>query len=240
MTEAEWLACRSPEPMLEHLRHLGLLSDRKLRLFAAACCRRIWRFLKGTDGRALVECAERFADGLASREELGSATEAAKARDTSTVGPPAAANAVAIWLGSPNTLPFGPLDYVASQARTVAVWSVSMDLKEQKPTTRKSAKRAARSEQEAAQARLLLDLFGNPFRPAALTLEALSLRRESDTVLHLAQAIYAEGTFDHLPILGDALEEAGCTEAVLLDHCRASDPHVRGCWLLDLLSRERQ
>ena len=55
------------------------------------------------------------------------------------------------------------------------------------------------------------------------------------TIHHLAQAIYDERAFDRLPILADALEDAGCTDAAILDHCRQPGEHVRGCWVVDLL-----
>jgi len=57
-------------------------------------------------------------------------------------------------------------------------------------------------------------------------------------VARLARAIYEEGRCGDLPILADALEDAGCTDADILEHCRSAGPHVRGCWLLDLLRKE--
>ena len=77
MTGTDWLACASPEEMLEFLRGKG--SERKLRLFACACCRRIWHLLPDSGSRQAVEVAERFADGLASAEELEEAACAAQA-----------------------------------------------------------------------------------------------------------------------------------------------------------------
>jgi hypothetical protein len=88
--------------------------------------------------------------------------------------------------------------------------------------------------ESAAQAELLRDLFGNPFPPAELIGQAW-LAWNSGTVLRLAQAIYDQRAFDRLPVLADALEEAGCTDAAILDHCRGGGPHVRGCWVVDLL-----
>jgi hypothetical protein len=80
------------------------------------------------------------------------------------------------------------------------------------------------------QADFLRDIFGNPFRPVTL-----DPAWATTTVKHLAQAIYTDPAFDRLPILADALEEAGCTDADILNHCRGPGPHVRGCWVVDLL-----
>jgi len=69
---------------------------------------------------------------------------------------------------------------------------------------------------------------GNPFRPVAF-----SPSWRSETAVALASATYAERAFDRLPILADALEEAGCDHADVLSHCRGPGPHVRGCWVVD-------
>ncbi len=76
-------------------------------------------------------------------------------------------------------------------------------------------------------------VFSNPFRtfpvaPAWLTWN-------DSTVPKLARAIYADYGFDRLPILADALEDAGCDNADILAHCRGPGPHVRGCWVVDLI-----
>jgi hypothetical protein len=85
----------------------------------------------------------------------------------------------------------------------------------------------------AAQAILLRDIFGNPFRPVAL--DPAWLAWNGGTVRKMAEAIYDDRAFDRLPILADALEEAGCTDRDILDHCRWGGDHVRGCWAIDLL-----
>ena len=94
---------------------------------------------------------------------------------------------------------------------------------------------------EEIQASLLRDVLGNPFRLVAL--DAAWRAWNDGTVVKLAQATYDErelpsGHLDagRLAILADALEDAGCTNADILSHCRAPGPHVRGCWVVDLLT----
>jgi len=77
------------------------------------------------------------------------------------------------------------------------------------------------------------DIFGNPFRPVAVDPAWLAWR--DGTCPKIAQRIYDERAFADLPILADALEEAGCRSAELLAHCRHPAPHVRGCWAVDLI-----
>ena len=74
------------------------------------------------------------------------------------------------------------------------------------------------------------DIFGNPFRPVTLDSRWLS-----ETVVALATGIYADRAFDRMPILADALEEAGCDHPDILAHCRGAGSHVRGCWVVDLI-----
>jgi hypothetical protein len=85
-------------------------------------------------------------------------------------------------------------------------------------------------EESSQLAELIREIFGNPFRPVAIDPRWLT-----ETVVALATGIYAERAFDRMPILADALEEAGCDHADILSHCRGDGPHVRGCWVVDLL-----
>jgi hypothetical protein len=82
---------------------------------------------------------------------------------------------------------------------------------------------------------LLTELFGNPLRP--VTISPAVLDWNAGTVVKLAQAIYDSRRFMDMPVLADALEEAGCTSQSVLNHCRHLGDHVRGCWALDLLLR---
>jgi hypothetical protein len=80
------------------------------------------------------------------------------------------------------------------------------------------------------QAKALHDIFGNPFRPIHLNPSWLT-----STVHCLVSGIYSEKAFDRMPILADALQDAGCDNAEVLNHCRQPGEHVRGCWVVDLL-----
>jgi hypothetical protein len=80
------------------------------------------------------------------------------------------------------------------------------------------------------QANVLRDLTGNPYRLCA------PATFEHTTTLHgLALRIYVDRDNSVFPILADALEDAGCTDRTILDHCRGPGPHVRGCWVVDLI-----
>src|SRR5262245_21028388 len=80
--------------------------------------------------------------------------------------------------------------------------------------------------EKSAQVALLKDLFGNPFCPVSVNPAWLT-----STVISLAEGIYAERAFDRLPILADALQDAGCANSDVLEHSRSEGPHVRGCWV---------
>ena len=81
---------------------------------------------------------------------------------------------------------------------------------------------------------LIRDIWGNPFRQVSIA--AGTVLAWNDGAVHkLAQAIYDARALDRLPLLADALEDAGCTDADILGHCRGGGEHVRGCWVVDLL-----
>ncbi|OWK43018.1 hypothetical protein FRUB_02617 [Fimbriiglobus ruber] len=74
----------------------------------------------------------------------------------------------------------------------------------------------------------LRDIFGNPFRPVLFDPEW----RTFNTIT-LAQQMYDTGDFSAMPILADALQEAGCLDNQILSHCREERVHVRGCTVID-------
>jgi hypothetical protein len=126
-------------------------------------------------------------------------------------------------------------------ARPVVVEVSSADLETVLGTTRHSwviTRRHAdvpelRRQEEVEKCHLLREIVGNPFRPFAL--DPAWLRWSEGLVARLGQSIYEDRGFERLPILADALEDAGCTDAAILDHLRGPGPHARGCWALDAL-----
>jgi hypothetical protein len=246
MTEQEWNTCTDPSAMLEHLRATGGASERKLRLFAVACCRRVWHLLREQDSRRAVEVAERFADGVASEESRRTACDRAFAVSQRLYRPEQG-----YWAD----LPF----YRAAEAAafTVATRDDADMFSEESPfmlflvehVERCTADAVSETSSIAAGGReavvsalqreswhhclLLRDLFSIRTPPPL----DLSVRTWNyATVPRIARAIYDDGAFDRLPVLADALEEAGCDNPDVIGHCRQQDAvHVRGCWLLDLL-----
>jgi hypothetical protein len=224
MTEAEWLAANDPAPMMALLRSSGRVTRRRLRLFATACCRRIWHLLEDEGSRKAVEVAERYADGLATEGERAEAHAAA-------------ARAVAASTATFAAGAFGSrVPRRQEPAAVAALWTVGTI-----PTVRyRVTANAAGEGFPALQAELLRDLFSRdvfrPSRPDAL------LAPTDGLVFGLARSAYEdrrlpEGTLEPAPlaVLLDALEDAGCTDAELLGHLRSPGPHVRGCWALDLV-----
>jgi hypothetical protein len=267
MTGAEWQACTDPFPMLEALqssaagwrgrasRALGLQPqarhDRKLRLFACACCRRVWHLLGGEPCcREAVGTAEQYADGLASREQLRAARGAAHARRlrlrAEEADQPVRAGRLAVRAAEDATekKAFHAARRASLLAReaasTEAIEWVGGGLQGQRWLGSPQLV-AFRQGQANSQCDLLRDIFGSPFAPLPAVGPPLltwsdglvaRLARAADEDRHLPGGALDNG---RLAVLADALEEAGCTDASILDHFRGPGPHVRGCWVLDLL-----
>jgi hypothetical protein len=199
MTEAEWMACGDPGPMLEFLR--GKASDRKLRLFTCGSNRRNWDRLT-VESRAMMQVAEEVADGLALKVKLSTA----KGKHTRSAARGAGPSHV---LENMFVREVAHKEAWGGAYRFACVFAVV---------------------DSAKHSNLLRDIFGNPFRPITLCSTWRTLN-----VASLAQTMYADRAFDRLPILADALEDAGCDNADILAHCREPGEHVRGCWVVDLL-----
>jgi hypothetical protein len=222
MTEGGWLSegLEVLEPWLL-TGHVGVaVSGRKLRLWAAACCRLCWGLLKGPRSRAAVEAAEQFADGRISAAKLAAAGEGAReAVETLSNFDPAVKPFRHAALAADDTAAphLGPVIGAPRRARLALL----------------AAGLASQGAAQAAVLTLLRDVLGNPFR--RLKVKRSWLKWDGGTVPNMARGIYEERAFDRLPVLADALEDAGRTGAELLGHLRGPGPHARGCWALDLL-----
>jgi hypothetical protein len=231
MTEAEWLTCTDPQKMVEFLS--GKASDRKLRLFLCGCCRRIWNLMHDPSSQMAIEIAERFAEGESDEEELAVARR--RAQEVSN----------AFWDTYRATGGFSDyVLYVSADAANLITGLLAG------PSVRRAASLAAYASshitpakglpEKAHQVALLRDIFGNAFRPVSL--DPFWLRWKDGTIPRLAQVIYEDRDLpsghldrDRLSILADALEDSGCSDPDILGHCRGLGPHVRGCWLIDLI-----
>jgi hypothetical protein len=234
MTEEEWFSVIDPQHLVEFVR--GRVSDRKLRLFACACCRSIWHRLPDPRSRQAIETTERFIEAEATGEELTAAREAAEVAQLDALqtrrrdaGEEAVVATASILEWKPTHWPcLGSVIYFSARsAGEFAELSASNKKGRQQNYLRGCA------EEYVNQCALFRDLIGNPFSPFSTTSSLLDWN--GAVVPRLAEAIYQDRAFDRLPILADALEEAGCTDAAMLDHCRQPGKHVRGCWIVDLL-----
>jgi hypothetical protein len=225
MTAAEWDGCTDPERMLTAAGRR--LSDRKALLFACGCARRVWDDLP----EALREAVPRVE--LAA--DVPDPDERAAAIQTAVQGAAAAVVGEGTLLGVALMFPAWPTTLSLVQSATYALRLVEHHPGRQDLIAMLAARLVGgTSSTSPAQADVLRCVAGNPFR-------RVRFRREWRTsdVLALAAGAYAERAFDRLPILADALQDAGCTDGHVLGHLLADTPHARGCWVLDrILGKE--
>jgi hypothetical protein len=218
MSEREWLTCSDPTAMLGFLHYRA--SDRQYRLFAVACARD--ELARAQAGHGCFN----FGDKLNPKQtelfwhpELGYEA-AVRAAESVADGGPSPKQCFPWYLcypinpGEVSLLAYSALGHdpdalIAVPAERIA-WTV------RQYTTHPAA--------------YLRDIFGNPFRPVPF-----SPAWRTETTVALARQVYEERDFSAMPILADALEEAGCTNPYLLGHLKDSGPHVRGCWAPDLV-----
>jgi hypothetical protein len=215
MTEQEWLQSTEPDPMLDYLAGRQDASDRKLRLLAVGYARRHWDSVEDSGSGKGIEIAERYADGAAGERELH-------------LGWRVAINAAHRGKQEHHTADWSAVVTLMDSGGECVDFVVRDVLND--PTPEHAAERAVLCD-------LLRDVFGNPFRPVQVARSRLRswLKWNDGTVRRLARTIYDERAFDRLPVLADAVEEAGCDNEEIINHCRGGGPHVRGCFVLDLL-----
>jgi hypothetical protein len=214
-TGAEWLACDDPYAMLEVVR--ATASDRKVRLFAVGCCRLTLADSTPDQSRHAVEIAERFADGLVSKEDLLKARTMAfyaaqqfgfqRSRELGGIRRTLSADEMRLYFIAETVHPFSPFRIGLLRHRIRR----DHELMRVVPV-------------------MIRDVIGNPFGSVAF-----DPRWRLPDVVDLAMTIYGDRSFDRLPVLAAALEGAGCNDAAILTHCRTSGEHTKGCWVIDTI-----
>jgi hypothetical protein len=208
--EEEWLRSTDPRALLDFVGARG--GGRKFILFGVACARRVWGLLPDSRWREAVDVAQRFAEDNATTQEFQAAVRAAYL-DSGAAGAP---------------LPPPPTDW-PGVAMVVARSCAALAGREH--ARRGGDLLTATAREHASQARIVRDLFGPlPFHPVSF--HPSWLTRDVHT---LARTIDSERAFADLPLLADALEDAGCGLAEMLAHLRGGGPHFPGCWALDLV-----
>lgn len=211
LDEEGYLTCHHPHRLVSHLARRTRQPARKIVLFGVACARLSWERLDSTF-REGIELAERWAEDPPK-------SKVRKAARQKITGP------------HPPWQPFG----IEEQAVPRTAHQVAALLAGSQESWSAWPLVYPTTTPDATLAELCREVFGNPFRPAWIDSEWLAWDR--GVVFQLARAIHDERRFDEMPVLADALEDAGCTDEVYLRHCRSPN-HTRGCWLLDALLGE--
>ena len=217
MTETEWYSSHNLHQMLLQIQNKT--SDRKMRLFAVCCCKLVQHSIPEIFAIQAIEAtnaAEQFADkeNRAGQRNMGRASASMRRCLEPQDRPTEVTYALeaARWSANVNALE------AATRASMFAAMSEAR------------ATRRGRNQVDEMLSLYLHDIFGNPFRPLRTDPNWLT-----STVVAIARGVYDERAFNRLPLLADALQDAGCENTDILDHCRGPGPHVRGCWVIDQL-----
>lgn len=247
MTEAEWLRARTTlEKMAEFLAECGQFGERKQLLLLTALARRVWRLMVTEGSRAGVEYAEDVAD-----DSRGIWPDHLHCRAPEDAVYEVPEGLSAYWAARVAERVWQVACHGGEDSNSQTVGEVSDSIlvarrveKTGKPVTSKSdAFRDLRltasygyvwptplQRELAAHCDIVREIFGNPFRSPSFFPEW-----RTDTAVTLARQMYDSREFSAIPILADALQDAGCDSADILEHCRGAGPHVRGCWVVDLV-----
>jgi hypothetical protein len=214
MTDADWLGCNNPLAMIEAVRYRAGL--RKLRRLAAACCQESANWLTSRGSQRAATILARFLDGENGEQVAWQHLDEVVVQETT------APASLQLCGALPCVQQFGlhPVESVRQMVRTLA----SAIAVENAPAQQESAARFCDLMREVL-------LPPGPLMPRSVEW----LRWHGRTVERLARTIQQEDRYEEMPVLGDALEEAGCPEERILRHCRQAPFHCCGCWVLDLL-----
>jgi hypothetical protein len=209
--EAKWLKLANPDEIFRRINHV--VTPRERHLFACACCRHMLSLLPRLRLSQQLALAESCVEGEVERSVV---REQGRAARCDSVG----VDVVSDWAKEAirslcDGQLYEPCHHAARALRDQARgrdWSAAMK----------------------QQVTILCDLLGHLLHPT-VRFDPAWLRWNDGTVGKMADAIYRDNTFGDVPILADALEEAGCENPVILHHCRAKMRHYRGCWVVDAL-----
>jgi hypothetical protein len=209
MTEAEWLACEDASQLIIAMPEHGRVTTRTHALFVVVACRRLqgYYFKKETD--FALRTLELYADGTASEEAM---EQVFAHVENTTYG----ADCIDLR--------------ICEAVADVLFWSGTFfdSLRALSAGLTGLIPSDVQAQAVLGHADLVREIVGNPFRPSKLQPSTITA-----DALRIATVAYDSHEFGCLPILSDALEEAGCTDTDLLAHLRSPGPHVRGCWALD-------
>lgn len=254
MTEVEWMRCRDPQRMFRSLNMRWRAATRqgrkvnleRIRLFACACCRRNWSVLS-EDTRKALEMLECYPQSSSSLRSIRKQCNTLRRDDVSSPNVSARFIAWATGLAhsavyeaseeNPNLAAKSHLSAARAAGALEKATAVAGTAADRFISGSRINWNRVSSKEFAYQADLLREIVNNPFRPISL-----DPTWRTPSVLALVQAAYEgrslpAGTLelDRLAVLADALEDAGCDNADILQHCRSEGPHVRGCWAVDLI-----
>jgi hypothetical protein len=238
MTEAEWLLGIGPRPMHEFLASRDRATARKNRLLMCALARVVWDYLPDGRSRSAVKKAEAFADGLTTPEALRRSARLADQAHQELYP-----TCLAALRASKGKYPLqvrklerrtsaAHVAVAAASEAPISFSALDVDWKPSDPTDYfyySSAVLDVLSQHIV----LFHEMFSNPFHSTTLDPDCLTLA--GGTAVKLAREMYERQRFEGMPVLADALEDAGCDDADILDHCREPGMHFRGCWVMDLL-----
>jgi hypothetical protein len=234
MTEEEWLSAIHSDALLRFIE--PKVSDRKLYCYDIACARRIAPILIDPSSSHAVEVLERFAEGLCNAKDIaGLSWEVEGAAFSVEAGhAPYQHLAEQIPHSFLTELAANPTYVVESARRVLTSAAYFIDrIFSSVPCERRRRDRPITPDSSALfrPVWLVHEVFGNPFR-------TVKFRKDwrTDTAITLARTMYKAREFSAMPILADAIQDAGCDNEDVLNHCRdATLTHVRGCWVCDLV-----
>ena len=217
-TEEQWLQAADIRSM--DARWIAKHDSRRWHLFAAACCRRVLALGPDPLLESLIDATEEFADGSRTWEEMTALRK--RFRDEYQLPPKNDTNARKVAFDLSRAVEHLTRKVAHNAQRVTEPCAAGV------ASGSGGDWMAAYRAEHAAQVALAHDIFGNPFRPVDFSPEW-----RTSTVVSLAKSIYDSRDFAPMPLLSDALQDAGCEHADILDHCRGNGPHVRGCWVVD-------